>query len=93
MIQTKHVKDDVTREERINMLEHFFLFALSEDGMHGTKFDVDVLDAMKVLREKYQNFNKERVIDICWCGGNIIKENNCRWCDKCRKYFCGCANL
>ena len=25
------------------------------------------------------------------CGGNITKEGNCSYCDKCKEYFCGCS--
>lgn len=36
--------------------------------------------------------NKERVIGVHdGCGGNIIKKEQCTWCDKCKQYFCGCA--
>lgn len=72
MIQTEHVKGDVTREERIDMFEQYYLRVLCEDGQDGTEFDCAVLDALKTLKEKYQNPDKERMVGIhlgCASGG------------------------
>ncbi len=91
-MQTKRVEDDVTREKRIDFLEQYYLRVLAEDRIGGTKFDLTVLDAIKVLREKYPDSNKERNIGLHpGCGGNVINKDKCTWCDKCKQYFCGCA--
>ncbi|MEK7494184.1 MAG: hypothetical protein AAB630_03460 [Patescibacteria group bacterium] len=92
VIHTEHVEDNVTREERIDLLKQYYLHVLVEDGIDGTDFDVAVLDALKKLEEKYRDPNKERKVGFhLGCGGNLIKRRECTWCDKCEQRFCGCA--
>lgn len=63
-MQTEYVEGDVTREKRIDLLEQYYLHVLAEDGIDGTKFDIAVLTAMKELKEKYPDSNKEGVAGI-----------------------------
>lgn len=42
----------------------------------------------------HQRYNiKKRIVGIHQeCGGNIVKQEQCTWCEKCMKYFCGCVS-
>ncbi|MCR4322672.1 MAG: hypothetical protein NUV61_01125 [Candidatus Azambacteria bacterium] len=92
VIQIERVGDDATREDRISALITYYLAVLSEDKQGESDFDTDVLRALKKLQEKHFDKNKKRVVGThSECGGNIIRRNQCRWCDKCKEYFCGCA--
>lgn len=53
--QRERVTLDVTRYTRLEMLKQFFLAILVEDPIDGTVFDLDVLNAIESLKEKYKN--------------------------------------
>ena len=44
---------DASREDKLRMLELYYLRHLVEDPQDGTPFDCDILDAIKSLREKH----------------------------------------
>lgn len=81
------------RSERLKQLKEYFLNNFVEDGTDGTRFDDDIINAIKALEEKYRDPDIKRIIGTHagGCGGNIIAKDQCRWCDKCKEYFCGCA--
>lgn len=73
VIYTEHVEGGTTREKRIDLLREYYLHILVEDSLNATDFDFAVLGVLKVLEEKYQNPDKERMAGIHrGCGGNII---------------------
>lgn len=78
------------RSERLKQLKEYFLNNLIEEGE--TQFNDDVIDALNVLEGEYCDPGIERIIGIhTGCGGKVIEKGQCRWCDKCKQYFCGCA--
>lgn len=44
---------DLSREEKLRLVELYYLRHLVEDPQDGTDFDCDILDAIKALRAKY----------------------------------------
>ena len=47
---------DALRNERIRILQDFYLQYLVEDPIDGTSFDCDVLDFFDDLRKKYEEY-------------------------------------
>jgi len=42
---------------------------------------------------EHNRSNGEKIVSThSRCGGNIVEKGNCRQCEKCKEYFCGCAS-
>lgn len=47
----------------------------------------------KTAKNGYRQRGATKIIKVHQkCGGNIIKQNQCIWCEKCMKYFCNCVS-
>lgn len=53
-VLTVRVSEETSAHERLRILEKYFLAVLVQDGRDGTVFDIDVLDAIRSLKNKYK---------------------------------------
>ena len=77
--------------DRTQQIKEYFRKYFMGDMIEDRKqFNLDVFKAIKELEEEYRD--AEKIVGIhVGCGGNIITKDQCRYCDRCGQYFCGCA--